>query len=147
MGPRDQEHACEQGREKSVSAFVDTNVLVRHLVGDPPDMAARATAYLRKETGLLVADLIVAETVYVLESFYEVARPEISQAMRALITMESVSVVDAPLLLRTLEIYEYDRLDFAEAYLVASAESTNVMQVASFDRSIDRIQSIKRIEP
>lgn len=147
MGPRDQEHACEQGREKSVSAFVDTNVLVRHLVGDPPDMAARATAYLRKETGLLVADLIVAETVYVLESFYEVARPEISEAMRALITMESVSVVDAPLLLRTLEIYEYDRLDFAEAYLVASAESTNVMQVASFDRSIDRIQSIKRIEP
>jgi predicted nucleic-acid-binding protein len=147
MGPRDQEHACEQGREKSVSAFVDTNVLVRHLVGDPPDMAARATAYLRKETGLLVADLIVAETVYVLESFYEVARPKISEAMRALITMESVSVVDAPLLLRTLEIYEYDRLDFAEAYLVASAESTNVMQVASFDRSIDRIQSIKRIEP
>jgi predicted nucleic-acid-binding protein len=147
MGPRDQEHACEQGREKSVSAFVDTNVLVRHLVGDPPDMAARATAYLRQETGLLVADLIVAETVYVLESFYEVARPEISETMRALITMESVSVVDAPLLLRTLEIYEYDRLDFAEAYLVASAESTNVMQVASFDRSIDRIQSIKRIEP
>lgn len=147
MGPRDQEHACEQGREKSVSAFVDTNVLVRHLVGDPPDMAARATAYLRKETGLLVADLIVAETIYVLESFYEVSRPEISEAMRALITMESVSVVDAPLLLRTLEIYDYDRLDFAEAYLVASAESTNVMQVASFDRSIDRIQSIKRIEP
>jgi predicted nucleic-acid-binding protein len=110
-------------------------------------MAARATAYLRQETGLLVADLIVAETVYVLESFYEVARPEISETMRALITMESVSVVDAPLLLRTLEIYEYDRLDFAEAYLVASAESTNVMQVASFDRSIDRIQSIKRIEP
>jgi predicted nucleic-acid-binding protein len=147
MGPRDQEHAYEQGRETSVTAFVDTNVLVRHLVGDPPDMAARATAYLRKETGLLVADLIVAETVYVLESFYEVARPEISEAMRALITMESVSVVDAPLLFRTLEIYEYDRLDFAEAYLVASAESTNVMQVASFDRSIDRIQSFKRIEP
>jgi predicted nucleic acid-binding protein len=130
-----------------VSAFVDTNVLVRHLVGDPPDLAARATAYLRKETGLLVADLIFAETIYVLESFYEVARPEISEAMRALIMMESVSIVDAPLLLRSLEIYEHDRLDFAESYLVASAESTKIMQVASFDRSIDRVQSIKRIEP
>jgi len=147
VGPRDHEHAGKQGREKSVSAFVDTNVLVRHLVAHPPDLAARATAYLRKETGLLVADLIVAETIYVLESFYEVARPEISEAMRALIMMESVSVVDAPLLLRSLEIYEHDRLDFAESYLVASAESTNVMQVASFDRSIDRVQSIKRIEP
>jgi len=130
-----------------VSAFVDTNVLVRHLIGDPPKMAARATAYLQRESELLVADLIVAETIYVLESFYEVARPEISEAMRALIVMESVSVIDAPLLLRAVEIYEYDRLDFAEAYLIASAESTGVMQVASFDRSIDRVKSITRVEP
>lgn len=130
-----------------MSAFVDTNVLVRHLIGDPPKMAARASAYLRRESEPLVADLIVAETIYVLESFYEVARPEISEAMRALIVMESVSVVDAPLLLRAVEIYECDRLDFAEAYLIASAESTGVMQVASFDRSIDRVKSITRVEP
>jgi predicted nucleic-acid-binding protein len=130
-----------------VSAFVDTNVLVRHLIGDPPKMAARATAYLQRESELLVADLMVAETIYVLESFYEVARPEISEAMRALIVMESVSVVDAPLLLRAVEIYEDDRLDFAEAYLIASGESTGVMQVASFDRSIDRVKSITRVEP
>lgn len=130
-----------------MSAFVDTNVLVRHLIGDPPKMAARATAYLQRESELLVADLIVAETIYVLESFYEVTRPEISEAMRALIVMESVSVIDAPLLLRAVEIYEYERLDFTEAYLIASAESTGVMQVASFDRSIDRVKSITRVEP
>ncbi len=130
-----------------MSAFVDTNVLVRHLIGDPPLLAARATAYLQRESELLVADLIVAETIYVLESFYEVARPEISEAMRALVVMESVNVIDAPLLLRAVEIYEYDRLDFAEAYLIASAESTGVMQVASFDRSIDRIKTITRVEP
>ena len=130
-----------------MSAFVDTNVLVRHLIGDPPKLAARATAYLQRESELLVADLIVAEVICVLESFYEVARPEISEAMRALIVMESVSVIDAPLLLRAVEIYEYDRLDFAEAYLIASAESTGVMQVASFDRSIDRVKSITRVEP
>ena len=130
-----------------MSAFVDTNVLVRHLIGDPPKLAARATAYLQRESELLVADLIVAETIYVLESFYEVARPEISEAMRALIVMESVNVIDAPLLLRAVEIYECDRLDFAEAYLIASAESTGVMRVASFDRSIDRVKSITRVEP
>lgn len=130
-----------------MSAFVDTNVLVRHLIGDPPKLSARATAYLQSESELLVADLIIAETIYVLESFYEVSRPEISEAMRALIVMESVSVVDAPLLLRAVEIFEYDRLDFAEAYLVASAESTGVLQVAPFDRSIDRVKSITRVEP
>ena len=130
-----------------MSAFVDTNVLVRHLIGDPPRLAARATTYLQGESDLLVADLIVAETIYVLESFYEVSRREISEAMRALIVMESVRVVDAPLLLRAVEIYERDRLNFAEAYLIASAESTGVMRVASFDRSIDRVKTITRVEP
>jgi predicted nucleic-acid-binding protein len=67
--------------------------------------------------------------------------------MRALIVMESVSVVDAPLLLRAVEIYEFERLDFAEAYLIASGESTGVMQVASFDRSIGRVKSITRVDP
>jgi predicted nucleic acid-binding protein len=130
-----------------MSAFVDSNVLVRHLVGDPPEMAARATQYLRRETALLVTDLIFAETIYVLESFYEISRSEICAAMQALVVLDSVSVVDISLLLRSLEIYEHDRLDFAESYLVALAESTGVKFVASFDRSIDRVLSVTRIEP
>jgi predicted nucleic acid-binding protein len=56
-------------------------------------------------------------------------------------------VLDAPLLLRALEVYEIDRLDFAEAYLVASAEATGVEAILSFDRSIDSIDTVARIEP
>jgi len=49
--------------------------------------------------------------------------------------------------LRAIEVYETDRIDFAEAYLIARAESTGVGKVASFDRSIDRVDTIERIEP
>jgi predicted nucleic acid-binding protein len=130
-----------------VSAFVDTNVLVRHLTGDPPEMAARATAYLDREPELLVADLVLAETVYVLESFYEAPRPQVAEAMRSLIALRSVMTVDPALLLRALEVYEVDRLDFAEAYLVACAEATGVNTVASFDRALDRVTTVERVEP
>lgn len=130
-----------------MTAFVDTNILVRHLTGDPPDMAARATAYLRTEIGLLLTDLVAAETVYVLESFYEAPRDQIAQAMRSLLGLDTVSCVDSALLLRAIEVYETDRIDFAEAYLVACAESTGVGRVASFDRSLDRVSTIERIEP
>jgi len=130
-----------------VSAFVDTNVLVRHLTGDPPEMATRATKYLRNEEELLVVDLVIAETVYVLESFYEAPRPTIAEAIRSLLAMESVVVVDAPLLLRAIDVYENDRIDYAEAYLVACAETTGTTRIASFDRSIDRVASVQRIEP
>jgi predicted nucleic acid-binding protein len=130
-----------------VTAFVDTNILVRHLTGDPPDLAARATAYLQLETQLLLTDVNAAETVYVLESFYETPREQTAEALRSLVAFDSVVCVDPALLLRAIELYETERIDFAEAYLVACAESTGVGRVASFDRSLDRIHSIERIEP
>lgn len=130
-----------------MNAFVYTNILVRHLTGDPPTLAARATAYLVSADALFLADLIVAETVYVLESYYDVPRHQVAEAIRSLIAFDAMVTVDAALLLRAIEVYEYDRLDFAEAYLVACAESTGVGSVASFDKSIDRVTTVERIEP
>lgn len=130
-----------------MSCFVDTNVLVRHLTADPPAMAERATAFLAEAELLLLADLIVAETIYVLESFYEAPRRQIATAMRSLLALRSVRTVDPAVLLRSIEVYEVERLDYAEAYLVAVAESTGVGRVASFDRSIDRVTTVERIEP
>jgi predicted nucleic acid-binding protein len=130
-----------------LTAIIDTNVLVRHLTGDPPDLAERATAYLRTERELLLTDLVAAETVYVLESFYETPRDQVGEAVRSLVAFDSIVCVDPALLLRAVEVYETDRIDFAEAYLVACAETTGVGMVASFDRSIDRVNTIERIEP
>lgn len=130
-----------------MTAFVGTNVLVRHLTGDPPDLAARATAYLRTTTELLLTDLVAAETVHVLESFYEAPRAQIAETVRSLVSFGSVVCVDRALLLRAAEVYEADRIDFADAYLVACAESTGVAMIASFDRSLDRVQTIQRVEP
>ena len=110
-------------------------------------MATRATRYLATERDLLLTDLIVAETVYVLESFYEAPRRQVAEAVRSLVAFNSVVCVDPALLLRAVEVYETDRLDFAEAYLVACAESTEVGRVASFDRAIDRVDTVERVEP
>ncbi len=96
---------------------------------------------------LLLADLIVAECVYVLESFYEVPRERVAELMRAAIALPAIRVVDGRTLLRALELYEVARIDFAEAYLVASAEVTGVGVVASFDRAIDRVSTVRRLEP
>lgn len=108
-------------------------------------MAARATAYLGSENELLLTDLVVAETVYVLESFYEAPRHKVAEAVRSLIAFESVACVDPALVLRAAEVYETDRIDLADAYLVACAESTGVGKIASFDRSLDRLPSIERL--
>ena len=67
--------------------------------------------------------------------------------VRAIIAFSAIIVVAEPLLLRALEVYEVERIDVAEAYLVASAEASGVETVASFDRTIDRVTTIRRVEP
>ncbi|MGH3611340.1 MAG: PIN domain-containing protein [Pseudonocardia sp.] len=130
-----------------MSAFIDTNVIVRHLTGDPPPMARRAKAFLAEADELLLADLIVAEIVYVLESFYEVPRARVAELVRAVLAFPPMTVVDEPLLLRAIEVYEVDRLDFAQAYLVACAEVSGVGAVASFDKAVGRMTTIRHVLP
>jgi len=130
-----------------VTAFIDTNVLVRHLTGDPPAQAAKATAYLQRADELLLPDLILAEVAYVLESFYGTPRTQVAETLRAILAFPPIRVVDAELLLRAVEAYDTHRLDFADAYLVASAERTGIGEIASFDRGIDRVGTVRRIEP
>lgn len=130
-----------------MTAFLDTNVLVRHITGDPPDQALRATRYLQQADELLLPDLILAEVAYVLESYYRMPREELANALRASLTFPAVRVTDQSLLLRTVELYEVHRFGFADAYLVASAERTAVNTVASFDRGIERVGTVRREEP
>jgi predicted nucleic-acid-binding protein len=131
----------------ALTAFLDTNVLIRQLTGDPPDLARRATALLGSGERLLLADLVLAECVYVLESFYELERERVATLMRAAIGHGSMETVDPSTLLRALEVYELVRIDFAEAYLVAQAEATGVGEIVSFNRAIDHVSPVTRREP
>jgi predicted nucleic-acid-binding protein len=90
---------------------------------------------------------VLAETVSVLESYYRVERADVAAIMRTVVASPAVAVDDALLALRAIEIYEVDRLDFADADLVASAERRGVTEIVSFDRALDRVPTITRIEP
>ena len=87
-----------------MTAFVDTNVLIRHLTG-----------------------LIVAEVVHLLESFYEVPRPRVAELDRAIIAFPAI--------------------EDADAYLVAEAETSGVNAVASFDKTVERVPTVRRVAP
>ena len=65
---------------------------------------------------------------------------------RAIIAFPAIRVDDPAMLLRAIEVYETDRLDFADAYLVAAAER-GVGIVASFDKAIDRVGTVRRLVP
>jgi predicted nucleic-acid-binding protein len=111
------------------------------------DLADRATALVASGEHLLLADLVLAECVYVLESFYELERERVATLMRAAIGHPTIETVDPPSLLPALAVDATARIDFVEAYLVAQAESTGVGEIASFDRAIDRVTTVTSREP
>jgi len=95
----------------------------------------------------VLTEIVAAELVYVLESFYQVARAEVAHLVRAVVAFPSIETERPAELVRALQLYEVERLDFAEATLVARAEATGVGAIASFDRALDRSQTVDRIEP
>jgi hypothetical protein len=50
-------------------------------------------------------------------------RERVAALMRAAIALPSIKTIDSAWLRRALEVYEVERLGFAEAYLVAQAEA------------------------
>jgi predicted nucleic acid-binding protein len=130
-----------------LTVFVDTNIFIRHLTGEPPDQAAAATRYLAAADTLVLEDLIFAEVAYVLETVYKVPRADVALNLRAVLGLPAIRSADSELLLRAVEIYETNGLDFSEAYLIASAERSGVGVIASFDRQIDRVGTVRREEP
>lgn len=128
-------------------ALLDTNVLIRHFTGTPPSQARRATRYLAESEHLELVHLVVAETVYVLKSVYQMPGDHVAALLRAVIGHPAIEVGDVDVLLRSLALFQIERLDFVEAYLIATAEASGISAVASFDRAIDRIGTVTRVEP
>jgi len=130
-------------------AYVDANVLLRFLVGDPPEMAEKTTVLMkaveRGETTLVVDDIIVAEVVWVLSSFYRHKAQEISTTLFELLSQDGIEVDDA--VLSALALYGNKGVDFVDALLATRMQRRGAGRVFSFDRHFDRISGIERLEP
>jgi len=75
-------------------AFLNTNVLLRHLLDDHPEQSPRATAYLaRIERGELearTADTVIFETGFTLQRHYRQPKAEIREALLPLIELSGI---------------------------------------------------------
>ncbi|MDQ3756837.1 MAG: PIN domain-containing protein [Actinomycetota bacterium] len=110
-------------------------------------MSEQATRLLLGANELLLTDLVVAEIVYVLQSFYALSRADVAHRVRALLSLGGVVTANRDILGRALDVYGAHKLGFVDAYLVAHAEESGVGKIASFDKGIDRVGTVERVEP
>ena len=132
-------------------AYIDANVIVRLVTGDPPDMAERAAELFTKvDEGLVeivVDEVVVLETVWVLSSFYGFASARIGPLMRTFLVGKGVLCEQKVELLQALALYDDKNIDFADALLAVKMMKQGVRDIYSFDKHFDRLESIKRLSP
>lgn len=129
----------------SKACLLDANVLVRFFTGQPPDLAERARALVAQadagKASLQIPALIVAETVYTLESFYEMPKAAVCEKLSAFLRSRGIAPLEPGIIADALQRYRSMPVHFADAYLAASAASSNT-PVFSFDEDFARFKDV-----
>ncbi|MFQ5456537.1 MAG: PIN domain-containing protein, partial [Nitrospirota bacterium] len=103
--------------------LIDTNIILRYLIGDDPEKAARAVALMeRVEDGLQdieIPSVVVAEIILTLEKFYNVPREEIADKLLTIFSFNGVQGYEKKIIVKALNSYISKRIDFVDCFLAA----------------------------
>jgi predicted nucleic acid-binding protein len=104
-------------------ALVDTNILLRWLLADHPELTAKAETIINtaKPGTLVVTDIVAAEVVYVLRGRgYD--RLQVSEAMQLITRTPQLIYENPAIILHTVDHFATTGLDFADCYLLSRHE-------------------------
>jgi len=126
--------------------LIDTNIIIRFLVNGDPEKVLNIEKLLQnKNNKNILLDTIVAETIWVLSSYYSLPKSSIIEKINALIHVDTIEC-NAFLLNRALSIWEEYNISYIDAYLSAIAELGN-MTLYSYDQKLQKLSSIEVREP
>lgn len=117
--------------------LIDANLIVRFLVQDHEKHAKAAERLFeacdRGELVVVVLPTVLAECVFVLESFYRHPRRRIASALATLIASPGIEIAEPAIHLDALDRYSRTKVHFVDCSIAAAGAAGNI-PVASFDR-------------
>ena len=115
---------------------LDTNVLARFFVDDPDDAQAakqRPVAIAALAERSFVSVTVLLELEWVMRGFYELPTRDISRVLRALASIEHITLEDRDAVLVAVDAFEKG-VDFADALHLA--RSSRASGFATFDQRL-----------
>jgi predicted nucleic acid-binding protein len=129
--------------------LLDANAILRYLRNDIPAQAdAVRERLLQAQSGRLVFELyplILAEVVFVLESFYKVPREKVAAVLTIFLDTPGIKMHEEERIRETLTRYIHKNVSFIDAYLVTLGAEISC-DIFSFDRGLDKFKDIRRVE-
>jgi predicted nucleic-acid-binding protein len=115
---------------------LDTNILLRWLLGDVQLQASKAAELLRSGEKFYVADLVFVEMSYVLESVYEMSRGQVIANLRAVMSTACL-ICNRTMLDLALDYYkDFPKLSLADCCLVIYARLNEATPLLTFDKKL-----------
>jgi predicted nucleic-acid-binding protein len=123
---------------------VDTNVLVRLITRDDHKQVAAAEAFVKP--GAWVSHLVLAETVWVLDSVYSLDAPQLALAVELLLAHDTLAVQDPEVVRGALASFRArPRLGFSDCLVREIARKAGHHPLGTFDRELAKLDGTQRI--
>lgn len=123
---------------------IDTNVLVRLLTRDDADQTDRAETYVAN--GAWISHLVLIETIWVLESVYDLDRERVATAVEMLTEHAQLVVQKPDVVLAALEAFRSrDGVGFADCLILETARKAGHLPLGTFDRVFSELEGAERI--
>ena len=132
--------------------FVDTNVFLRFLTNDDAVKAKRAEKIFRDAVSgrivLVTSLLVIAEIIWTLESFYELAKEEVAARVEKILNTPNLECPESSLIFPALDLYVRENVDFIDAYNAFYLRNQNLTQIFTYDRKhFSRVPWLQVLEP
>jgi predicted nucleic-acid-binding protein len=96
---------------------------------------------------LFTTDLVVAEIVWVLESYYELPKEEIQDKVEKILNTPNLICPRKELILNALTMYSEKNIDYIDAVNALILKERGIEELYSYDKHFDRIEGLTRLEP
>lgn len=121
---------------------IDTNVVLRAVLGDDPVQSPVASAFFRgltREAPGFITQITLAETYWVLSRAKSIARADCLAIIRSLVETEVLEFDDGEGVVRALTLAE-EGADFSDALIQGAMELFGAAETVTFDRdAADRL--------
>lgn len=122
---------------------IDTNVLVRFLVRDDELQFDKARKLIRREIAaghqVLVSQLVILETEWVLRSRYSLSKIDIVAAISGLLDATEIQIEDEPTVEEALYVWKENSADFADCLIGAKYRRLGCRATATFDTKASKL--------
>jgi predicted nucleic-acid-binding protein len=119
---------------------VDTKVLVRLLVDEPsqPDQVRVARELASRMRRVHVPLVVLVELVWVMESCYQVKKPQVLKAIRHLLDNEAFDLEASNRVAQALLLFAQGKADFSDSLILAGCVDGQ-MALHTFDKRLGRM--------